>query len=215
MYAGDYTVQNVAKVLSCLVPHLFALPGIPYSDFLHRWLGSMQADGTFGGSLSSFGLNSAADIVALVGRLRVPGSVIPADPLLQCVHLKPSWATVLVHQCEVRQALQTVGYRCVARVLEAPKRQYRSVVSDTLSTLCLNPRRANCFATTLLHAAAGELHIRTGGSPWSSKAKLLQASVALAAAGFSPKVSVGGIPEWLSLVKVCFLLKWLTPDIPF
>ena len=211
VFAGDYTVQNLAKTLACLVPHLFSLPPIPYSEFLHNWLGSMQSGGSFGDSLATFGLHTAADIISMAQSMRIPRWSCLRDPLLEMLDMRPNWATVLVHQCEVRQALQALGYRSISRILQAPKRSYGRVLSTTFAALCSNPRRASCFATSLLETVAQELNVETGGSPWSSAVNLRRVSLVLASKGLSPKGSVGGIPEWAALVKVCFLASGLTP----
>ncbi|CAK0877763.1 unnamed protein product [Prorocentrum cordatum] len=206
--AGDYTKQNMLKCLNSLLPIIFNIAPVPYSQKLHEWLGDKQAAGSLCDSLHSFGLSNARDVIRAVSQLRVPASAT-ADFSMESIIDKASvqevsWATLIVHQCEVRQVLEAFPMSVIDRILQSPASAYKAEVSAASRTLFADVKRTSCFAVTLVPAAAQALGLsyekpqRVVGSA----ARLLKISLALAKKGFSPKASVFGIPEWITLVEM-------------
>jgi hypothetical protein len=129
MTAGSYTKQNILKCVASLLPALFNVEFAPYSEKLHDYLEHKQAQGSFGDALARFGLATWDDVSRLVRRLHVPlRMTVAVDADIVNVGAESSWGTALVHQCEVRQLLQTVPLAIIDRVLAAPLAKYNTAV---------------------------------------------------------------------------------------
>ena len=196
------------KCLNSLLPLIFNVAPVPYSQKLHEWLVDKQAAGSLCDSLQSFGLSNARDVMRAVPQLRVPASAT-ADFVMESIIDKGgvqdvTWATLIVHQCEVRQVLEAFPMSVIDRILQSPGSAYKAEVSAASRTLFADVKRTSCFAVTLVRAAAHALGLsykKPRGVVGSAPA-LLKNSLALAKKGFSPKASVFGIPEWITLVEM-------------
>jgi hypothetical protein len=216
--AGDYTVQNICKGLNSLLPLLFNVAPLSYSCSLHDFLERKQAHGSFGLGLKSFGLVGFAGVTLLAAQLKTPTwSQLAIDdipfPQAASVHsmLKQRWGVALVHICETRQVLQHVPMWVLHAIFKSPMSRYKGAVQNKLRELFGDSRRTQCFSVLLVATAATALGI-TYKRPTKksiarvSKRERMLVCIALARKGLSPKASVVGIPEWVTLAESCLMI---------
>ena len=106
--------------------------------------------------------------------------------------------TVFIHLCEVRQGINTYGMSRVSTLLQKWKR-CKSLVRDHLEYLHRTGGNSSCFFVQVLDFIANQgitlsKHQRRSGRRPLSACQLLKAAVPV-----SPKLTLGGIPEWCAL----------------
>ena len=97
MMAATYTEQNMMKCLSVLLPVIFNVAPVSYSQKIHDWLVKKQASGKIINALGSFGIQTVKHVTDAVSKIAVPVSATVDFDLVGVVNADNvedvSWAT--------------------------------------------------------------------------------------------------------------------------
>ena len=202
VHAGKYTVQQVCKYLSHMLPELYGCARAPYTQELHEYVLARQTRVCW--AVDLLGFADAKHFNKWYQTLRVPRWLGTADGI--------DWCTAWVHLCEVRQVLQRYTVKGVIALMKRPVAQYKEVQRQAYHELVLHARRGRCFAVAMVAAVAASVSVDIKRR---KAVKRVQVSVAqlryimamMAMRGFSPKVCMQGIPEWHAskvMLRMCF-----------